>query len=209
MKYVTQMNCRNRNGKFKDGKKVTGLSVLKKDNTGNAEGVSRKRDQLVVTTNDSRIRLVNMEDYSVECKYKSTLKNEDMQIKASLSEDGKYIICGSELGIVYIWSTIPPVQTSWLGSMGTSSEYDRNACYESWEATKNDDIATTAAIFAPAATVYHTIANSPKVEALSLPELKTKYQGSFTRGIDGSDFSSRIIVTADHEGIIRIFIREV
>ena len=31
-----------------------------------------------------------------------------MQIKASFSEDGKYIISGSETGEVFIWNRVPP-----------------------------------------------------------------------------------------------------
>lgn len=60
--------------------------------------------QLLVTTNDHRIRLCRLDDYSVISKYKG-LKNKAMQIKATTSEDGKFVICGSDTGDVFIWRT--------------------------------------------------------------------------------------------------------
>ena len=59
--------------------------------------------QLLVTTNDSRIRLYDMDDYSMLCKYKG-LTNDELQIRAHFSADGKQIICGSENQHVYVWS---------------------------------------------------------------------------------------------------------
>ena len=56
---------------MKRGRKVTGLEFV--NNSGN---------QLLVTTNDSRIRLINMEDFSMSFKYKG-LANKSCQIRAS------------------------------------------------------------------------------------------------------------------------------
>ena len=75
------------------GKKVTGLEFTP---GGGAE--------LLVSTNDSRMRLYNMDDYSQICKFKG-LVNENMQIQASFSQDGERIISGSDNGQVYIWET--------------------------------------------------------------------------------------------------------
>ena len=38
------------------------------------------QEMLLVSTNDDRIRLYQMEDYSLQCKYKG-LRNRSMQIK--------------------------------------------------------------------------------------------------------------------------------
>ena len=51
--------------------------------------------QLLVTTNDSRIRLIKMDDFSMTCKYKGHV-NDNMQIEAQFCNDGSHIICGSE-----------------------------------------------------------------------------------------------------------------
>jgi len=60
--------------------------------------------QLLVSTNDSRVRLFQMETFSQLCKFKG-LSNENMQIRSSFSSDGKYVISGSENGFVHIWNT--------------------------------------------------------------------------------------------------------
>lgn len=56
-------------------------------------------EQLLVTTNDSRLRLYNTDDFGMNAKYKG-FTNDTLQITASFSEDGKQIICGSENGKV-------------------------------------------------------------------------------------------------------------
>lgn len=56
-------------------------------------------EQLLVTTNDSRVRLYNTDDFVMNAKYKG-LSNDTLQITASFSEDGKQIISGSENGKV-------------------------------------------------------------------------------------------------------------
>ena len=92
LKYYTQVECRNRHGKYKKGKKVTGLQFT-------SDG-----KQLLVTTNDSRIRLYDMDDYRVVAKYKGTI-NDELQIRAYFDDTARYIICGSENECVYIWNT--------------------------------------------------------------------------------------------------------
>jgi WD repeat-containing protein 44 len=57
---------------------------------------------LLVTSNDSRIRLYD--GYVLRAKFKGHA-NRSTQIKASFSPRGDYIICGSDDGWVYIWTT--------------------------------------------------------------------------------------------------------
>ncbi len=93
LKYRTQVDCRNRSGKNSGGKKVTGLQF------------SPDGRYLLVTTNDSRLRLYDMDDFSMVSKYKG-LVNDELQIKARFSPDGSKIICGSESENVFVWDTI-------------------------------------------------------------------------------------------------------
>lgn len=132
LKYLTQMNCRNRRGKFKKGTKVTGLSFLKTEN----EGLSVPRSYpfntlppLLVTTNDNRLRLFSLGDFSLRMKYKG-VKNTHMQIKASFSDDGKFIVCGSEMGGIVVWETQPTAAASSLSFL-FSEQQDRNCSCES------------------------------------------------------------------------------
>ena len=67
--------------------------------------------------------------------------NNIMQIKATFSEDGEYIICGSETGNVFIWKTrgwgAEDTSASGLGSRGAGGflfgkKKDRDANYFSF-----------------------------------------------------------------------------
>jgi hypothetical protein len=131
LKYLTQMDCRNRRGKFKRGSKVTGLTFLKNEDDGSNTPHNypfNALPPLLVTTNDNRLRLFSLGDYSLRMKYKG-LKNTHMQIKANFSDDGKYIVCGSEMGGIVIWETTPPVVTSTLSSL-FGEKQDRNCAAE-------------------------------------------------------------------------------
>jgi hypothetical protein len=218
MKYITQMDCRNRNGKYKKGSKVSGiayyqkkdLSLLTTDSstaTGNdptnphlstASNLSREGsgklntrvsstgsaashrgstggagggtssffhkkhnslgnssssiNHILVTTNDNRIRLCSLEDYSTVCKYKG-LKNRSMQIKSTLSDDCDYIICGSEYGQVFIWKTFDDNMHHFNSKMLFNSflgkkDILRNKLYENFDANE-DGNAVICAIFTP------------------------------------------------------------
>ena len=178
------MNVRNTGGKYSTGTKVTGMSYRPGNTTGLNMTFSSDSDsqshknwrrlpnthiqqrpssvqqslQLLVSTNDNRLRLCRLDDYSLICKYRG-LKNKTMQIKASFSSDGNYVICGSETGAVYIWNTIPKKKNTVFSAF--SSHKNRNDGYECFDCTSSSDIATTVALFAPVDSVnshlYHNI----------------------------------------------------
>ena len=72
--------------------------------SGSKIGTQSLPQQLLVTTNDSRIRLFQMETFSQLCKFKGQA-NENLQIAGSFSSDGKYVVAGSDTGHVHIWNT--------------------------------------------------------------------------------------------------------
>ncbi|OBZ91050.1 putative WD repeat-containing protein C3H5.08c [Choanephora cucurbitarum] len=94
LRYNTQISVKKHRKKY--GKKVTGIEPM--------PGMPAGEERILVTTNDSRIWMINMKDKSCVYIYKG-LQNEAMQIKASFSDDGRYIISGSEDGCVYMWCT--------------------------------------------------------------------------------------------------------
>ena len=96
MKYFTQIDCRNRRGAKRNGRKVTGLVYM------SPEDSPTSHDHLVVTTNDSRTRLYNLDDFTCVYKCKGGVNN-NMQISASPSECGRHLVCGSEDNCVYVW----------------------------------------------------------------------------------------------------------
>eukprot|EP00598_Pedospumella_elongata_P003837 CAMPEP_0184979556 /NCGR_PEP_ID=MMETSP1098-20130426/9800_1 /TAXON_ID=89044 /ORGANISM="Spumella elongata, Strain CCAP 955/1" /LENGTH=730 /DNA_ID=CAMNT_0027502877 /DNA_START=20 /DNA_END=2212 /DNA_ORIENTATION=+ len=254
LKYKTQMNCRNKGGKYSRGTKVTGM-CYRQQNTAYADldvdartGQSRWRRQqnhqrpssmqqaaqLLVSTNDSRLRLCRLDDYSLVCKYKG-LKNKSMQIKASFSNDGGHVICGSEGGAAYIWNTLPKKKTTFTSMM--TGNKNRNDGYESFPCTSGPDVATTVAIFAPVDSVLIHLLNNSQVLSTTLPHSSTAAQlpddashesttpapgaskpAATTRDSQSAaprpesvraavDYSSRVVVTADYEGHLRVFFR--
>lgn len=102
LKYQTQIHVRSAHGKNAKGSKVTGIQAINyppEDPNGDVK--------LLVTSNDSRVRVYNFRDKGLELKLKGN-ENSCSQIHASFSDDAQYIICGSEDRKAYIWSTRQP-----------------------------------------------------------------------------------------------------
>jgi WD40 repeat protein len=72
LKYNTQISVKKRGAK--KGKKITGLEAMPNLPPG--------EEKLLITSNDSRIRMINMKDKSLIYKYKG-LDNATMQIRAT------------------------------------------------------------------------------------------------------------------------------
>ena len=98
--FIQKIECKNRTGKFAKGCKVTGIEFMG----------SNHPNCIMVTTNDSRIRFVNIrsgEIHKILMKLKAKgLRNEHSAICASLSSDYEHALCASEDNNVYIWSKI-------------------------------------------------------------------------------------------------------
>lgn len=102
LKYQTQIHVRSAHGKNARGSKVTGIQAINyppDDPNGEVK--------LLITSNDSRVRVYNLRDKGLELKLKGN-ENSCSQIHASFSDDAQYIICGSEDRKAYIWSTGQP-----------------------------------------------------------------------------------------------------
>ena len=84
------LNSKNRGGFLKNGKAVTGIYFV-------------SDDEILVTTLDSNIRLFNLLDYQMKQKYKGALLK-TKSFCASISDDNKFVICGSEKGKFLLWN---------------------------------------------------------------------------------------------------------
>ncbi|RMZ90350.1 hypothetical protein DV736_g2420, partial [Chaetothyriales sp. CBS 134916] len=101
LKPHSQIHVKSARGKNSRGSKITGIDTIAIQNDNGRSDV-----KLLITSNDSRIRMYNMKNRALEVKFRG---NENMcsQIHASFSDDAKFVICGSEDRKVYIWPTGP------------------------------------------------------------------------------------------------------
>lgn len=118
--HLTQLHCKNRQGFKSNGKKVTSISF--------------QDDQyILICTNDSRIRLFDLQTFTLLQKYKGG-KCEQYPIGSSFSHNFIHIIRGSEEGPVFIWNTFKTESKSrWR--LRTSN--NKNSSYEYFTLTKN------------------------------------------------------------------------
>ncbi|EGW32633.1 uncharacterized protein SPAPADRAFT_51169 [Spathaspora passalidarum NRRL Y-27907] len=89
----------------KTGNKITGIKVFV--NPFYIEGQLPKVSEIdkwavLITTNDSKVRMISTTSKKLITRFKG-LTNNSSSIQASSSEDGKYIIAGSEDHYCYIW----------------------------------------------------------------------------------------------------------
>ncbi|KAM8835304.1 WD repeat-containing protein 44 [Synchiropus picturatus] len=181
LKYHTQIHVRSTRGRNKVGRKITGIEPLPGEN------------KILVTSNDSRIRLYDLRDLSLSMKYKGYV-NSSSQIKASFSHDYSFIVSGSEDKYVYIWSTYHDL------SKFTSVRRDRN---DFWEGIKAHNAVVTSAIFAPhPALIVPPEAEKPEVECKSLDSTDAETIPSGALKTDHTE----VLLSADFTGAIKVFI---
>ncbi|KAL9079580.1 MAG: hypothetical protein Q9157_001577, partial [Trypethelium eluteriae] len=217
LKYQTQIHVRSAHGKNAKGSKITGIQAVNMpphDLNGEIK--------LLITSNDSRIRLYNFRDKSLEIKFKGN-ENNYSQIRASFSDDARYVICGSEDRKTYIW---PGAQVD-----GEKPDKRPIEMFEAHAAI------TTTVIFAPTKTrqllsssedPVYDICNPPPVQLVSksdsfsstkpatetgsIQATPTPAETSFKRPEENPAYLARsqhhngnIIITADYAGKIKVF----
>eukprot|EP01083_Nonionella_stella_P194901 718462_1 len=168
------MECRNRRGKYASGRKVTGLQYT-------ADGT-----MLLVTTNDSRIRMYSMIDFTMVQKYKG-LENTQLQIHASFSPDETVIVCGSDDQRVYLWKTDLAQSQS---NGGFLKNKDRNDSYEYFKVGPE---IVTVAVLAPRSSIAMSQSSSDARDE-HLMMRKGQADGAPERPI------KHLIVSADYSG---------
>lgn len=182
LKYHTQIHVRSSRGKNSTGRKISGIEPMP------------GADKILVTSNDSRIRLYDLRDLSVSCKYKGYI-NVSSQIKATFSHDGKYIVSGSENQCIYIWRTDHDY------SKFSSVRKDRN---DFWEGIKAHNALVTCAVFAPnPEAIFRQIDDQDeKDEEKAKPKaVEDPLVAQHKQGCGGY-----VLVSADFNGCIKVFI---
>ncbi|CAG9865437.1 unnamed protein product [Phyllotreta striolata] len=185
LKYHTQIHVRSSRGRNAVGRKISGIEPMPGE------------DKILVTSNDSRIRLYDLRDLNVSCKYKGYV-NMSSQIKASFSHDGKYIVSGSENRDIYIWKTNHDY------SKFSSVRRDRN---DFWEAIKAHNATVTCAIFAPnPEAIIKMMEESQRrviVEESCDKQVEDPVVEQHTKGCGGY-----VLISADFNGCIKVFVNK-
>ncbi|KAF2011526.1 WD40 repeat-like protein [Aaosphaeria arxii CBS 175.79] len=102
LKFQAQMHVKSTRGQNAKGSKITGIQALHWP-----PGKEKGEVKLLISSNDSRLRLYNLRDKALEMKFRGH-ENNCSQIKARVADDTGHIICGSEDRKAYIWSTSLP-----------------------------------------------------------------------------------------------------
>ncbi|KAL1892832.1 hypothetical protein Cpir12675_004366 [Ceratocystis pirilliformis] len=207
LKLQKEMHVRSSRGRNAKGSKITGIKTLETPSY-NDGGV-----KILITSNDSRIRQYNMRDKSLDIKLKGH-ENVSSQIHSRLSEDGQFVICGSEDKRVFIWPT----------NLNEGDAKDKRPL-EYFEA--HDDVVTVA-MFAPTSTrrlvgssddPIYDLCNPPPIRLMSKEEASASQtslsQPSSTKRIKPEESPAyiarsahndgNIIVSSDKSGIIRVW----
>ncbi|EEC03180.1 WD-repeat protein, putative, partial [Ixodes scapularis] len=154
----------------------------------------RANDKILVTSNDSRIRLYDLRDLSLSCKYKGYV-NLSSQIKGSFSHDGRYIISGSENQFIYIWKTYHDYKFS-------SARRDRN---DYWEGIKGEHFTCFKKIYSSHNAVVTAAVFAPNPDAV-LKQLDDADASSATAAPEGANSGGNyVIISADFAGTIKVF----
>ncbi|XP_043263772.1 WD repeat-containing protein 44 isoform X1 [Colletes gigas] len=193
LKYHTQIHVRSTRGKNSTGRKISGIEPMPGE------------DKILVTSNDSRIRLYDLRDLNLSCKYKGYV-NVSSQIKASFSPDGQYIVSGSENQCIYIWKTHHDY------SKFSSVRRDRN---DFWEGIKAHNAVVTCAVFAP--NPDSIIKQIEEREQWRENKEDVKNLGSSTVDVPPVDpvveqrtkgCGGHVLVSADFNGCIKVFLNK-
>ena len=112
-RYSHNFNCRNRVGKNSLGKKVTSINFINKKNA-------------IISTCDSCVRLVSMDEGKNLSKYKGYV-NENGMIRTDIDLSNDIIISGSEDGYCYSWKML-----------AEDTDYLKNYNYECFKPFERD-----------------------------------------------------------------------
>ncbi|KAL9105386.1 MAG: hypothetical protein Q9227_009442 [Pyrenula ochraceoflavens] len=216
-----QIHVRSARGRNAKGSKITGIDTisLPKDNT-NSE------TKILITSNDSRVRMYNFKDRQLEIKFRGN-ENSCSQIHATFSDDGKYVICGSEDRKVYIWPTGPvendkepdkrpveifeahsaivttailaPTTTRQLLSQSGDPIYDICNPPPVTLLSRSESVISSKAGTEAAPSIKDGVPPTPRTPASRINEEKPSYVAR------SSHPGGNIIVTADFTGTIKVF----
>ncbi|KAJ4290329.1 hypothetical protein N0V90_010545 [Kalmusia sp. IMI 367209] len=215
LKWQSQIHVKSTRGQNAKGSKITGIQAVcwpPGSTTGDVK--------LLVTSNDSRVRVYGFREKNLEMKFRGH-ENNCSQIRATFADDTEHIICGSEDRKAYIWST-----------NGFEGEKRNQRPMEMFEAHSS---ITTCATIAPLKTrqllsasedPIFDLCNPPPVTLVSREDsfngskppteagsaMPTPVESNFRKVAESPAYIARsahtdghIIVTADYTGSIKVY----
>lgn len=216
LKLKYHIHVRSSRGRNAKGSKITGIraiTVPSKTEGGEPEV------KVLITSNDSRLRIYTLKDRMLEVKLKG-LENQCSQIHARFSDDGKYIVCGSEDRKAYLWNI----------SEGDAELKDKQP-YECFDA--HPEVVTTALIapikskqlLSSSGDPIYDLCNPPPVQLVGLDEQPSSRsvtsdgeKGDRNSGVTlrkpeespayierSKHNTGNIVVTTDRTGSIKVF----
>lgn len=99
LKWQAQLHVKSTRGQNAKGSKITGIKA-----TYWPPGSESGEIKLLISSNDSRLRLYNFQTKNLELKFRGH-ENNCSQIRGAFADSSGHIICGSEDRKAYIWST--------------------------------------------------------------------------------------------------------
>ncbi|CAF2557183.1 unnamed protein product [Rotaria sp. Silwood2] len=202
----------NRSRRRRKPSKLTGIESMNSNNS-----------KVLITSNDSRIRLYNIRSKEIERKYRG-YSNQSSQIRASFSYDDRYIISGSEDCWFYIWRTEPSSNGNDSSINAKLSRKQRRYFDRAFERIRVHNTMVTSAIFAPNPVVImnylyssndgssllnyspiSTISNtdSNRIRTSGINIASNSSEGLSTMNYTGAIY---VMVTADSKGQLKLLV---
>jgi WD40 repeat protein len=170
-------------GRKRRSNKVTGIECV-------------DENKILVTTNDSRLRLYDLRDLSLVCKYKGCI-NISSQIRASVSHDNKYIVCGSENSSFFLWRM--------QENKAIGQRRDKNNMWESVRILPAEKANATAITTTTAASAVAPVAGSSSSGKANPGIITAATFAPAPKYLD--DEATYVLAVADFSGVIRLFCR--
>ena len=194
LQYHSQITVCSRRGKNKKGSKLSGLDVIT-----SALG----DDKLLVSSNDSRMRVYRMRDKELECKYAGGFLNTSSQIKGVFSrDDGCFVLTASEDGFLTIFcggELSGEHKKKGFLSIFKSAGGNKSERITEYERFQAFSAPCTTAIFAPTSLRNLLISSNLRPSDVSM------YTTGGIREEVETILNGQIIVAADTQGRIRIW----
>ncbi|CAO1634695.1 unnamed protein product [Parajaminaea phylloscopi] len=204
--YQSSIAVRSSSGKNARGRKITGIEAVNMVSTNGGPGDpsiseaagARLEERILISSNDSRIRVYSLTDKRLTSKYRaSTYLNRTSQIRASTADD-TFVVAGSESGEVYVWDTArEAVGLAALGKKATrgGSKSDggvigSETC-EYWTAAENAR-PVTVAVLAPLKTHSYLAASEDPIEMHSVMSSHGRAPSSGTTALSALGLASAL-----------------